>query len=436
MTPHPIRHGAFVIIGAAALCACALRLAACADDGASPEVDVEQWTMRDLLGLGGDRQVTLTAAERAVVADRSVELGVEDLATTSLPDPDLTRAEPARVVVALDQAREAAGLDARVFGLYSAQAGAEATPCAPAPGDLLDTNGHPRVADPVIPEAWPAAWRAPTSWPAASALGSDPLRALAPQLARWAERCALARGARPATAEAPHAFRVTPHAPYLLAYWPERHQLHVNPLMLTIWTAEAAAGSAASAVTRRYDLSATTMTSLSACAADLEAQCVSCAADPSQCGDPLFTGADPEAECDTLADNDRYITYCAYAADQADAGFASCLAVSSPACALDDSLMTDAASVDDVVAAYAAFTNSACEAAADSCIGPEEDVPDNTDNTSGGGGSSCDGPDIDPCGGCGNASPGCAVAATATPRPEWPLLAFAAAFGGLLARRR
>ncbi len=366
-SPPPRRLRPWTLAALALALLLSARAAACGPEAGTPEPDAETWTLRDLLTLSTQQrpipQDQHPDLRRRLVQAASDDQG-EELEDASpfqpRPEDPYFPTDPLGTLARLDKRRLDFGEDVRLFGVYGRdEHGAWSAPCEPEPGDLLDEQGHLRTFS-EAPDAWPDRWQPWAPWAQdADPARLDQLRALAPALTAWAERCGDLREDLPPL-DGTLALQPEEHAPYLLAWWPQRRKLYLHPLLLDLLvTPQPRAAAASDLRTQRSPL---TTDDLDACVTELTATCDQCDTqaeinqNPGTCQN-LFPNSSIASDCATLRDQvrDGYALFCAFRIYQNRPTVEAC--VQNATGAACDRQNVPVSSVSTLVQAYAPFNN-------------------------------------------------------------------------------
>ena len=372
---HPTRTPALLTLGLVALLGAALRLGACADDAEPlPEPDAASWPLRDLLSLDDGHRAPLTASDRETLRRRA--LAAQRASEVTSLDPSAGAA----TLQGLDHARQRQGLDALPMAVYVQDDDTgrlTALPCSP--DELSDDAGGARLAT-VTPgvAAWPEGWSGERAWWAARPGELRRAQALSWQLARWTARCTreaearrllppppeviqpspkerLAR--RPRQAQAAVRLMRSPQAPFLIAWWPQRGELHVHPALVELWTAP----DLDAVETRGLGLNLD-VTSLNSCVTELLAFCEACDTQAESQSDPtceeLFNNSAVFSDCQTLGErvNLGLEAYCVHTLYSARPSTESCVdSATGGVCVRQNQPVSSASTLTQ---AYGIFTNA------------------------------------------------------------------------------
>jgi len=368
--PGGSRHGRGVVRRAGSWAVVALvgavvvRLVAC---GPSSDLtvtpDAATWPLRDLLAVDESRQdwdaegrETLRA--RALDASSSDEgRDVDPAAPFEARGQDAAwPTDPLGSIARLDLGRLQSDRDARMFGVYGqGPDGAWSVACPMEPDELIDEAGQARLL-PSSEASWPEGWRPSEAWESEHPEEIGGLTGLVPALTRWAERCGDAHAGELQAAAGFEVVQREAQAPYLLAYWPQRRKLYVNPALIALFSAS---DIGSEELRRRGQGLATS--SVASCVSEMSALCDSCDTQAEANANPqcqqLFPQSTIFSDCTTLRDQvlNGFELYCIYRIYQTRPSVEACVQTSvGSSC---DRQSIPVGSVSALVTAYDAYAD-------------------------------------------------------------------------------
>ena len=305
-----------------AICVSLVALVAC-QHAEGPEVDEQQMTLRDLIGmepiwlddLDPERKRHIRARIEAEFPGAHESAWLDGWIDTETPVRALPERlapwdqlpeDPLNSMRALDFWRQDEGRDAWISGLFVA-----------VPEVGVQTHACPIAADALLGEG---SGEAPPTWEVIGSLEPAQERALAtiaPGIERWRVAC-LDRADLPRPI---CGLRVVPQpgAPFMLAYWPQRRSLYVNPALMALWvehTPPPVARITPAAADLRVREARIEAATLEACIEELRQVCTQCdegfaLANPDSCP-PIFPTSPIHTDCEALESElvDGYLKYC------------------------------------------------------------------------------------------------------------------------------